>query len=208
MKLHHHRKQYEKSSLSELELPENPTDLFRIWFEEAIKVHKHEAHAMVLSTVDGNKPSARVVLLKEVNEEGFVFFTNYESRKAKEIDANPYGCLTFFWPELEKQVRIEGFIEKLSELKSAEYFDSRPLQSRISAIVSPQSRVIPSREFLENRVDAFIAENGEIFKPTYWGGFCLRPHSMEFWQGRANRLHDRIRYFHETAEWMIERLAP
>lgn len=216
--LTHYRKVYDKDSLSEQSVPDNPMQLFRTWFyqvEEAGSVD--EPNAMTLSTLGADGyPKSRVVLLKRYTYEGFEFFTNYESEKGVAIAHHPKVCLSFFWSNLQRQVIVKGVAEKLSENLSDGYFDSRPLGSRIGAIVSPQSRVIPSRTFLEEkaeRLEQQIRENQsevEIVKrPKYWGGYLVRPQVIEFWQGRPNRLHDRIRYsITDSYDWDIERLAP
>jgi pyridoxamine 5'-phosphate oxidase len=164
---------------------------------------------MTLATVDKNSnPSARIVLLKFINENGFAFFTNYKSKKGTDLQENPNAALVFFWPELERQVRVKGKVEKLDESISDEYFQSRPKESRISAIISPQSKPIPNRGFLENKFKDFIENNTEINRPTNWGGFILLPSEIEFWQGRENRLHDRFLFTKKAGIWEIRRLAP
>jgi pyridoxamine 5'-phosphate oxidase len=163
---------------------------------------------MVLSTVSVNKPSSRVVLLKELDAEGFVFYSNYESRKGKELEKNGHAALNFFWRELEKQVRIEGVVEKIDHNISAKYFNSRPFESRVSAIVSPQSQSIASRKVLEDKQKDLLSKPDEVVCPPHWGGYCLMPERIEFWQGRANRLHDRIVYQMEKGDWHQIRLAP
>ena len=211
--LSNYRRSYEKSELTEQHLPEDPMALFKTWFAEAEEaVHKHEVNTMTVSTfgLDGF-PKARVVLLKGYTYEGFTFFTNYESEKGKAIAANPNVCLSFFWPELERQVIVKGVAEKVSANASDGYFDVRPEGSRLGAIVSPQSEVIPSRDFLEQNLKQLEAklEGKEIVRPDYWGGYLVRPVTVEFWQGRPNRLHDRIRFTEqEDLGWKIERLAP
>lgn len=205
------RNEYSLKTLDVDHVNHNPVEQFKEWFEEALKVKAIEANAMNLATVnENNKPSARVVLLKGVDH-GFVFFTNYESRKGQEIARNPHAALTFFWPELERQVRIEGRLEKITPEESDEYFSSRPVGSQIGAITSPQSKVIPNREFLQHR----LSEVEETYKdrkaerPDHWGGYRLIPNLMEFWQGRPSRLHDRLEFqLDETGNWKINRLAP
>lgn len=206
--LHHHRKSYERYELNEGQVADNPFFQFNEWMEYALQSEVHEPNAMVLSTatVDA-KPSARVVLLKSYNENGLVFFTNYSSRKGKEITENPHASLLFFWDKLERQVRIEGSLEKVSEQESENYFQSRPFESRLSAIVSPQSEVVPGREYLESQLEK-IKNNTETPRPAQWGGYILKPTYFEFWQGRANRLHDRLVYEWVNAHWLIKRLAP
>ncbi|UYW02325.1 pyridoxamine 5'-phosphate oxidase [Flavobacterium agricola] len=210
--LTNYRKSYEKSALNENELPEDPLNLFHKWFKETEAFGGvEEVNAMTISTLglDGF-PKARVVLLKKYNENGFVFYTNYESEKGKALQANPHVCLSFFWPSIERQVIIKGLAEKTSDLDSDNYFHSRPFGSQIGAIVSPQSDVIPNREFLENRLKELEQqwEGKEVPRPEFWGGFLVRPVSVEFWQGRPNRLHDRIRYsIRDEMDWKIERLS-
>lgn len=205
------RKEYTLKTLNEANVSSSPFEQFTIWIDEAIKSKTAEPTAVVLATAtfDG-KPSARVVLLKGATEKGFVFFTNYESKKAKQILQNPYGALVFFWPELERQVRVEGKIKKISEKESDKYFVSRPLRSRLGAWASPQSQVIPSRKYLEDLMRDFEEEfaDKEITRPDNWGGYILEPNLFEFWQGRQSRLHDRLQYTEENGKWKLERLAP
>ncbi|WP_340198885.1 pyridoxamine 5'-phosphate oxidase [Ascidiimonas sp. W6] len=208
-----YRKSYEKSELLENIAPENPLELFQKWFFETEKFGGiEEVNAMTVSTIglDGF-PKSRVVLMKRFTHEGFIFYTNYESEKGKAIAANPNVCLSFFWPALERQIIIKGRASKVPENLSDGYFDSRPDGSKLGAIVSPQSQVIDSRETLEKNLEVLERkyENEEIPRPEYWGGFLVRPVSMEFWQGRPNRLHDRLRYRIENElDWICERLAP
>lgn len=208
-----YRKSYEKSQLLESELPEDPINLFNRWFYEVEEFGGvEEVNAMTVSSVglDGF-PKGRVVLLKKFNQEGFIFYTNYDSEKGKEIAQNPKICLSFFWHSIERQVIIKGIAEKTSTAISDSYFDSRPVGSKLGAMVSPQSKVIPSREFLSSKLAALEDEfqGKEIKRPEHWGGYLVRPMSVEFWQGRPNRLHDRIRYTLENnIDWRIERLAP
>ncbi|HMM12769.1 MAG TPA: pyridoxamine 5'-phosphate oxidase [Bacteroidales bacterium] len=209
MNLHEMRRQYGLHGLNEQDLPADPIVLFSRWFEQALASHTHEANAVVLSTVQGHRPSSRVVLLKDFGARGFVFFSNYRSRKGRELEANPYAALLFYWPELERQVRIEGRVERLSREESEAYFDSRPEGSRLSAIVSPQSSVVESRDALESLTEAFVQSGKPLKIPDYWGGYLLVPDSIEFWQGRPNRLHDRILYkLTDLRSWQISRLAP
>ncbi|MCK9447568.1 MAG: pyridoxamine 5'-phosphate oxidase [Bacteroidales bacterium] len=208
MKLDRFRHQYNKGVLSDDQLPESPIEFFEQWFNYAVEQKVNEVNAMVLSTSAHDKPSARVVLLKEVTQEGFVFFTNYASRKGEEIAMNPFGCLTFFWPELERQIRIEGKLHRISDADSDAYFNQRPEESRISAIVSPQSKVIVSRNQLEEEIAQFTRNKAPVVRPDYWGGYCLVPDAIEFWQGRPDRLNDRIRYRIRQETWIRERLAP
>ncbi|KZE83611.1 pyridoxamine 5'-phosphate oxidase [Myroides marinus] len=209
-----YRKSYEKSVLLEGNVDENPMMQFRKWFYEVEDFGGvDEVNAMTVSTIglDGF-PKSRVVLLKSYNEEGFVFYTNYNSEKGKAILANPHLCLSFFWPSAERQVIIKGIATKASATQSDNYFDSRPLGSRLGAIVSNQSEVIPNHEVLEqaiNKLEKEVTEDS-VKRPDNWGGFVVKPVSIEFWQGRANRLHDRIRYTltEDGLDWKIERLAP
>ncbi|MDR2222848.1 MAG: pyridoxamine 5'-phosphate oxidase [Flavobacteriaceae bacterium] len=209
-----YRKSYEKSVLLEETVDENPMMQFRKWFCEVEDFGGvEEVNAMTVSTIglDGF-PKARVVLLKSYDEEGFVFYTNYNSEKGKAILANPHLCLSFFWPSMERQVIIKGIATKASQLQSDNYFDSRPVGSRLGAIVSEQSQVIASHQVLEDALNALeqSVKEEDIKRPAHWGGFVVKPVSIEFWQGRANRLHDRIRYTltADELDWNIERLAP
>lgn len=205
------RKVYQKRSLSEKDVKDNPIEQFKIWWEDALASTIDDVNAMTLatSTLDG-KPSARIVLLKGIENDGFVFFTNYESRKSREIEANPSVALLFYWRELERQVRIEGGIQKINAADSDEYFHSRPHESQIGAWVSPQSQVIPGRDFLETRriktEEDFQGKN--VDRPPFWGGFLVRPVRVEFWQGRPGRLHDRIAFIKDNDTWSKVRLAP
>jgi pyridoxamine 5'-phosphate oxidase len=205
------RKSYIKGSLSEEDVQKNPIDQFNIWFDQARHAELPEPNAMTVASVDENgKPSARVVLIKEVDHKGFVFFTNYESRKGKALTHNPQAALLFFWPELERQIRIEGNVEKLSDEESDEYFHSRPLDSRIGAWASPQSQVISGRSVLVAKAAEYALKFAlNPPRPPHWGGFRVKPQALEFWQGRPSRLHDRIRYTQQAyGIWKIERLAP
>jgi pyridoxamine 5'-phosphate oxidase len=206
------RKIYQLASLSEDEVDENPLKQFEIWWLQAIESKIDEPNAMTLatSTLTG-KPSARTVLLKGINEKGFLFFTNYSSRKGKEIEENPSVSLLFFWKELERQVRIEGKVQKISEVESDVYFHQRPVESRIGAWCSPQSQVIEGRKILEQNIEKYnsLFEDQNIPRPDFWGGYIVIPERMEFWQGRPGRLHDRLVYTSdETNLWKIQRLAP
>ena len=205
------RKDYQLESFTEADANANAIKQFAAWWDDADKSEIDEVNAFTLATAtkDG-KPSARIVLLKGFDERGFVFFTNYESRKGTELKNNPHAALLFFWKELERQVRIEGTITKTSEQESAEYFSSRPQLSKIGAWSSPQSSVIASRDDLERNVSKYQQQfgDGEIPRPPHWGGYIVKPTLIEFWQGRRNRLHDRLQYTLRNDKWIIERLAP
>ena len=211
--LGNYRKTYEKSALLEESISDNPMELFQKWFYEVeASEGVDEPNAMTVSTkgLDGY-PKNRVVLLKKFTEEGFIFYSNYESEKGRAIANDPKICLSFFWPNMERQVIVKGKAEKLAENLSDGYFESRPEGSRLGAMVSHQSTVIPSREVLEQKLKQLEKEyqGKEIPRPDYWGGFLVRPLSIEFWQGRPNRLHDRIRFtLQENYDWKMERLAP
>lgn len=205
------RTDYRMRSLTENDVNSNPFAQFRHWWDEAINSEITEVNAMTLATVTPEgRPSARIVLLKGFDENGFVFFTNYQSRKGKELEENPHGALVFFWKELERQVRIEGGIEKVSDAESDAYYHSRPAGSQIGAWASPQSDVIADRSVIENNYKSLEEKfsSAEIPRPGYWGGYLLRPSMIEFWQGRSSRLHDRIVYSLENNDWKISRLAP
>jgi pyridoxamine 5'-phosphate oxidase len=211
--LHDKRKVYEKSQLLENQIKENPMEQFRNWFLEAEENPAiSEANAMAISTIEADGcPRTRMVLLKSYNWEGFTFYTNYESRKGKSIEENHHACLHFFWPTLERQIIIKAKVEKIAENLSDGYFHSRPKGSQLGAKVSPQSQVIPNREFLETQLKNLEIEfeNKEIPRPKNWGGYIAKPFEIEFWQGRPNRLHDRIIYELQTDfNWKISRLAP
>ncbi|ASO06276.1 pyridoxamine 5'-phosphate oxidase [Arenibacter algicola] len=211
--LGNYRKSYEKSSLTEGVISDNPMELFQKWFYEVeASDGVDEPNAMTVSTIglDGF-PKNRVVLLKKYTFEGFIFYTNYESEKGRAISQNPNVCISFFWPNMERQIIIKGRAEKIAENLSDGYFESRPDGSKLGAIVSNQSEVVPSRDYLEKKLKDLEKEyeNKEIERPKYWGGFIVKPVSIEFWQGRPNRLHDRIRYsLQANYDWKIERLAP
>lgn len=211
--LSNYRKSYEKSELLENSIPEDPINLFHRWFYEAEELNAaEEVNAMTVNTIglDGF-PKGRIVLLKKFNEDGFIFYTNYNSEKGKAILNNPNVCLSFFWPTVERQIIIKGIAEKTTDSVSDNYFASRPDGSKLGAIVSPQSDIIPDRSFLENNLKQLENdfEGKEILRPAHWGGFLVRPVEVEFWQGRPNRLHDRIRYkLNDNYEWNIDRLAP
>ena len=204
------RKNYTFGQLSETEVPPNPLRLFQLWFDQAVKAECPEPNSMTLATADAaGNPSARIVLLKGADSAGFTFFTNYESQKGKELAGRPHAALLFHWHELERQVRIKGLVERVSPAESDEYFHSRPAASRIGAWASPQSAEIPNREFLEEAEKRFAADFGDKPpRPEHWGGYRLHPTEIEFWQGRPSRLHDRIHYQLDGAEWRVARLAP
>ena len=210
--LGNYRKSYEKSALMEEAISDNPMELFQKWFYEVEASEGiDEPNAMTFSTIglDGF-PKNRVVLLKKYTYEGFIFYSNYASEKGRAIVKNPNVCISFFWPNLERQIIIKGKAERIAENLSDGYFESRPDGSKLGAIVSEQSSVISSREVLEEKLAALekAYEGKEIERPEWWGGYIVKPVSIEFWQGRANRLHDRIRYSLEDIDWKIERLAP
>lgn len=206
------RNEYSKAALDPESVLQDPISQFTKWFEEAITAKVPEPNAMNLATVNENgRPASRIVLLKGVENYKFVFYTNYQSRKGKELDQNPACSLTFFWPELERQVRIEGAASRIDEKRSEKYFQSRPRGSQVGAWASPQSSVISDRSLLEERAKQIEAKyKGEEFlpKPNQWGGYEIDPLMMEFWQGRPNRLHDRILYTKDDTGWKINRLAP
>jgi pyridoxamine 5'-phosphate oxidase len=206
------RKDYRLQTLDEAGVAADPIQQFGIWWQEALQSEIVEVNAMTLATAnEQGVPSARIVLLKGYDERGFVFFSNYESKKAGDLQVNPMASLVFFWKELERQVRISGRVEKVTELESDQYFQSRPECSRIGAWASPQSTVISSRQVIEEKVEALQVsfEGKEIPRPLHWGGYRVVPSNIEFWQGRSSRLHDRIQYtLQSDGNWIIERLAP
>ncbi|WP_277962791.1 pyridoxamine 5'-phosphate oxidase [Pseudomonas sp. RIT-To-2] len=207
------RRDYTRDGLTEANAPVEPFALFTRWFEEAVKTEQApvEANAMTLATVDGEgRPHCRVLLLKALDAQGFTFFTNYESDKGRHLQANPFAAMTFFWPTLERQVRIEGRVSKVSHEESDAYFQVRPLGSRLGAWASPQSRVIADRAELEGLLKATEQRfsDGQPHCPEHWGGYRLVPERIEFWQGRSSRLHDRLNYRLTDQAWQRDRLAP
>lgn len=207
----HYRLEYCKTGLSEADLHLDPLEQFRIWIKQAIDEKLPEPYAMTLATVSADgQPSARIVLLRGVYEQGFQFFTNYESRKGEELAQNGRAALVFYWADMERQVRIEGTISKTDAHISDDYFQKRPRGSQIAAVISEQSKTIANREILEARVAQYTDELAEklVPRPASWGGYHLAPHSIEFWQGRPSRLHDRLRYRKVNGKWIIERLCP
>lgn len=204
------RKEYTNRGLSEADAAADPFAQFKTWFDAALAANLPEPNAMTVATANADgAPSARIVLLKGFDERGFVFYTNYTSRKGQELAANPRAALIFYWAELERQVRIEGHVEQTSAAESDAYFASRPQGSRLGAWVSPQSQVIAEREVLDQRqheLEQTYAD--DVPRPPHWGGFLVVPHTVEFWQGRPSRLHDRLRYSLANGTWQIERLAP
>ena len=204
------RNDYSLKTLDEAQVDADPLKQFGVWMVEAIHAQVPEPTAMNLATVDADgRPSARIMLLKGVDPRGFVFYTNYESRKGRELAARPAAALTFLWKELERQVRIEGAVERVTEAESEEYFATRPLGSRIGAWASPQSRAIENRAWLEERIEKLSAQYGETPpRPPHWGGFRVLPANIEFWQGRRSRLHDRIVYTLAEDSWAVSRLSP
>jgi pyridoxamine 5'-phosphate oxidase len=211
MKIADIRRDYQLKTLSEKEVMAEPIGQFSVWWDEAVESHIDEVNAMTLATANKEgRPSARIVLLKGFDEKGFVFFTNYQSAKARAIMENPRVTLLFFWKELERQVKIEGTISRISDAENDEYFNSRPEQSKIGAWASPQSQPIENREWLEKNWKKYAEQfNGKsVPRPVHWGGYLVVPDLMEFWQGRPGRLHDRIVYTKENGKWKIGRLAP
>lgn len=205
------RKDYQLKSLSEAEVAKNPFAQFSVWWDEAVASDIDEVNAMALSTVsEKGRPSSRIVLLKGYDEQGFVFFTNYNSDKGRQIDQQQFVSLLFFWKELERQIRIEGFAIKVAPEESDAYFNSRPSGSRLGAWASPQSQKITDRSVLEQELERVAAQYGEnnIPRPSHWGGYRVVPSRIEFWQGRSSRLHDRILYEQVDGNWQISRLAP
>ncbi|QJD60631.1 pyridoxamine 5'-phosphate oxidase [Pseudomonas sp. gcc21] len=205
------RRNYTRYGLLESQAPDEPFSLFATWFEQAVEIETTEANAMMLATVDdAGQPHLRTLLLKGVDKQGFVFFSNYQSAKGEQLRTHPRAAMTFWWHDLERQVRIEGAIERISDEESDAYYHSRPLGSRLGAWASPQSQVIESREVLERNLAELEAQYADQPppRPPHWGGYRLKPESVEFWQGRPSRLHDRLRYRMEDNVWLRERLAP
>jgi len=205
------REEYTRAGLREADADPDPIEQFRGWFGEALAADLHEPNAMTLATAtpDG-RPSARVVLLKGFDERGFVFYTNYEGRKGRELEANPRAALVFYWGELERQVRVEGRVSRVSDGESDAYFSGRPRGSQLGALASEQSRPVRDRGALERRLREVEGEyeGREVPRPAFWGGYRIEPETIEFWQGRENRLHDRLRYSRSEGGWKIERLQP
>jgi len=211
MKLDNIRSDYKNGILDWEDLAKDPISQFSQWMEDALKSRIQEPTAMTLATADAyGKPSARTLLLKGYTEEGFIFYTNLSSRKGSHLEVNPFASMLFFWPELERQIRIEGQVKVLDRKQATDYFDSRPYGSRVAASISPQSQVVPNRKFLEEKMETVSRkyEDEKVPMPEEWGGYKLVPEYFEFWQGRANRLHDRFRYTLIDGKWSIARLAP
>ena len=210
MNLHNIRQDYSSQSLNEEDCTAQPLEQFQHWLSEAMQAKVNEPTAMNLATVgDNGRPQARIVLLKEVAAQGLVFFSNYQSRKGRALAHNPYAAVTFFWPELERQVRIEGIVQHLNNTDSDAYFKTRPYTSRIGAWASQQSEVISSKLELMTRATQFPAKYLlAVPRPPHWGGYLLTPNQFEFWQGRPSRLHDRIQYIWQNDNWIRQRLAP
>lgn len=205
------RQDYRSAQLSEHEVDNDPIRQFQKWFAETLNAQLYEPNVMTLATADRfGRPSARIVLLKGIENDGFVFFTNYNSDKGQQLLENPQAALVFFWADLERQVRIEGVVSKVSPEVSDEYFHSRPAGSQIGAVASPQSKIIENRKILEDKVISLTTkyEGLEIPRPEHWGGYLVEPSKIEFWQGRQSRLHDRILYELKEGSWIINRLAP
>jgi len=211
MKLEDIRRDYLKGSLDIEHLLNDPVKQFKSWFEDALNADIPDSNAMTLATADAyGKPSARIVLLKGFDKHGFRFFTNFSSRKGAHLEVNNTAALLFYWPQLDRQVRIEGSVNTIPEEEARAYFDERPYESRISALASPQSQPVPDREYLVKKVEEYISkfDKDNVPKPDEWGGYRLKPAYFEFWQGRTNRLHDRFRYTLVDGVWKINRLAP
>lgn len=205
------RRDYGELSLSEESVQSEPIAQFKLWFEDVLQNEKNDPTAMVLATVDDRGcPDTRVVLLKGLDDGNFVFYTNYQSTKAIQINNNPYAALNFYWPQMARQIRVRGRVKKVSREQSDAYFSSRPIKSQFSAIVSPQSKEVINRLTLEQALNDLITQHGQkpVLRPENWGGYMIIPDEIEFWQGRDNRLHDRIHYFRQGQDWLIRRLAP
>ena len=207
------RREYSWGALEEDKVATDPIDQFQKWFQDYTTMDVPDSTAMILATAgkDG-VPKSRVVLLKEVIDDEFIFYSNYNSQKGQDMAENEHVSLLFFWPEMERQIRIQGTVRKAGDALSDKYFNQRPFESRVSAIISPQSETVPGREHLENKVFEFLEahpdESEKLERPEYWGGYCVKPYSIEFWQGRISRLHDRLRYVKTGDSWKLERLAP
>jgi len=208
--LSNYRDKYLKGELIEKNLPKDPFDLFNNWFEDLEKYgNERENNAMSLSTVnEKNVPTTRVVLLKQFSKKGFIFYTNYNSRKGNHIKNNPNVCISFYWPSMERQVIINGKVSEISKIESDKYFNSRPRSSQLGAIISNQSEIIPSRKYLEDKLSKIDSNNNDLIRPSNWGGYIIKPEFFEFWQGRDSRLHDRIIFSKSTTKWTHKRLSP
>ena len=208
--LSNYRDKYLKGELIEKNLPKDPFDLFNNWFEDLEKYGKErENNAMSLSTVnEKNVPTTRVVLLKQFSKKGFIFYTNYNSRKGNHIKNNPNVCVSFYWPSMERQVIINGKVSEISKIESDKYFNSRPRSSQLGAIISNQSVIIPSRKYLEDKLSKIDSNNNDLTRPSNWGGYIIKPELFEFWQGRDSRLHDRIIFSKSKTMWTHKRLSP
>ena len=208
--LSNYRDKYLKGELIEKNLPKDPFDLFNNWFEDLEKYgNERENNAMSLSTVnEKNVPTTRVVLLKQFSKKGFIFYTNYNSRKGNHIKNNPNVCVSFYWPSTERQVIINGKVSEISKIESDKYFNSRPRSSQLGAIISNQSEIIPSRKYLENKLSKIDSNNNDLTRPSNWGGYIIKPELFEFWQGRDSRLHDRIIFSKSKTKWTHKRLSP
>lgn len=208
--LSNYRDKYLKGELIEKNLPKDPFDLFNNWFEDLEKYgNERENNAMSLSTVnEKNVPTTRVVLLKQFSKKGFIFYTNYNSRKGNHIKNNPNVCVSFYWPSMERQVIINGKVSEISKIESDKYFNSRPRSSQLGAIISNQSEIIPSRKYLEDKLSKIDSNNNDLIRPSNWGGYIIQPELFEFWQGRDSRLHDRIIFSKSKTMWTHKRLSP
>ena len=208
--LSNYREKYLKGELIEKNLPKDPFDLFNNWFEDLEKYgNERENNAMSLSTVnEKNVPTTRVVLLKQFSKKGFIFYTNYNSRKGNHIKNNPNVCVSFYWPSMERQVIINGKVSEISKIESDKYFNSRPRSSQLGAIISNQSEIIPSRKYLEDKLSKIDSNNNDLIRPSNWGGYIIKPELFEFWQGRDSRLHDRIIFSKSKTKWIHKRLSP